>query len=182
MSKEIIRGTFATDAGMLALWNGECFDGVIDYETWEHELIEDADIERHIRAGAFVPIYINSDGAFECVVRTADESGPACLSDREQQYHFMTSQPYLFRGGEVRLSGIEKIEADPAGTIGRYSLKAQDYAVTVSMISWDDEPGAKDESGAPTPTALPDFVILMNIADTGSGSFRTSVQTFDRPQ
>jgi len=182
MSQEIISGTFATDAGMLALWNGECFDGVVDYETWEQELLEDADIERYIRAGAFVPIYINSDGAFECVVRAADESGPACLSAREQQYQFMTSQSYLFRGTEVRLSGIEKIEADPADTVGRYNLNAQDYAVTISMIRWDDEPGAKDESGAPTPTALPDFVILMNIAETGAGPFRTTVQTFDRPQ
>lgn len=29
----------ATDAGMLALWDPEHFSGIVDYDSWERELL-----------------------------------------------------------------------------------------------------------------------------------------------
>ena len=54
----LLQGVFATDAGMLALWDRQNFQGITDYETWESELLEDEDIQHHIVAGAYVPLYI----------------------------------------------------------------------------------------------------------------------------
>ncbi|KUN65061.1 hypothetical protein AQJ46_28560 [Streptomyces canus] len=36
----------------------------MDYDTWDPQLGEDEDVERHIRTGSLVPINIRSDGAF----------------------------------------------------------------------------------------------------------------------
>ena len=149
-----LRGVFATDAGMPALWDRQDFEGITGYETWEPELLEDEDIQRHILAGAYVPLYIRSDGAFGCEVRVGDTSSPAVLSTREQEYHFMTSQPYLFSSpGEAYLSGIEHVEG---------------------------EPGAKGEDGQHVAGALPNFLVLLNLV-TGQEELRTKVDTFDEP-
>ena len=176
-----LRGVFATDAGMLALWDRQNFQAITDYETWEPELLEDEDIQRHILAGAYVPLYIHSDGAFGCEVRVGDTSAPAVLSTREQEYRFMTSQPYLFRSpGEAYLSGIEHVEGEPGQSVGRVTVAPGNYAVTVSMLEWDKEPGAKGEDGQPVADALPDFLVLLNLV-TGQEEFRTKVDTFDEP-
>ena len=41
-----IGGVYATDAGMVCLWNPVAFAGVVDYDTWEPELCEDKEILR----------------------------------------------------------------------------------------------------------------------------------------
>ena len=38
----------ATDAGMFGLWAPAAFGDIVDYDTWESELLEDEDIVRHI--------------------------------------------------------------------------------------------------------------------------------------
>ena len=49
--------TLRTDAGMHVLWDRYHFPGVVDYPTWESELVEDENIERrHIAMGHIVPI------------------------------------------------------------------------------------------------------------------------------
>jgi len=63
---DILRRVFATDSGMVAVWQPEQFHGIVDYDTWERELLEDADISRHIQNGAFVPLNVHADGAYEC--------------------------------------------------------------------------------------------------------------------
>jgi hypothetical protein len=40
---------------MLVLWDSQRFEAVVDYDTWEDELLEGEDIVRHIQAGALVP-------------------------------------------------------------------------------------------------------------------------------
>src|SRR5579862_3852813 len=92
-----LRGPYATDCGMVALWDPASFQNVTDFDTWEPELVEDEDIERHIKVGAFVPLYIHSDGCFEVEVRVGGPGAFAVLSDRERQYLGPTSQAYLFR-------------------------------------------------------------------------------------
>ena len=39
-----LRRVFATDSGMVAVWQPDQFHGIVDYDTWERELLEDADI------------------------------------------------------------------------------------------------------------------------------------------
>ena len=64
-----LRRAYATDSGMYAIWEPTAFSGVHDYATWEEQLLNDPDIERHIGAGHFVPINVHSDGISEIEVR-----------------------------------------------------------------------------------------------------------------
>ncbi|MFD8597361.1 hypothetical protein ACFV1L_20390 [Kitasatospora sp. NPDC059646] len=61
---------------MLALWTPAAFSGVVDYDSWEPELLEDEDRLRHVRAGALVPIDVRSHGLCR-------SQGAACLSGTE---------------------------------------------------------------------------------------------------
>jgi hypothetical protein len=81
----------STDSGMHVLWAPAPFANVHDYDTWDNELGEDADIQRHVVAGNLVPINIGSDGAFAFVVRVGAGSEPARLSERETQYLTVSS-------------------------------------------------------------------------------------------
>lgn len=174
-----LRGGFVTGCGMLALWSQPHFQGITDHETWVRELLENGDIERQMRAGAFVPLDIHSDGLFECEVRVGDLSSPAIISPREKQYLFAKSGPYLFRNqGEACLSGIEEIEREPGISVGRLNLTPGDYAAAVHLLSWDKEPGAWDEDGQPVASALPEFLVLVNPA-SGHESFRARVESLD---
>lgn len=74
-----LRRVFATDSGMLALWEPQRFRGITDYDTWERELLDDADITRHIQEGSFVP-FINADEAYDCVIRIGTVNKPASLA------------------------------------------------------------------------------------------------------
>src|SRR5258708_3311363 len=64
-----LTGALQTDSGMCVLWDRGHFVGVRDYPSWETELLEDVDIERHIVSGHLVPINIGSDGVFVVAVR-----------------------------------------------------------------------------------------------------------------
>ena len=178
----ILRGVFATDSGMLAIWSKERFHGITDYDSWERELLEDADIIRRIEVGAFVPINIQSDGAFACEVRYGDTNSPAELSEREKKFLVVASDRYLFRSaGESFISGIEHVEREPGSGVGRLCIPAGCYSAIVHIIGWDDEPGAKTADGKPASTALPDFVILLNPIPSEGGDFRKKVDTFEEP-
>lgn len=175
--------TVATDAGMHALWSPELFPGINDYNSWEAELLEDEDIERHIRAGALVPINIGSDGAFAFTVRIGAAAKPAELTDREARYRVVSSQAYRLQCRDrACLSGIEHIEAAPSeGRTHALALTVGQYDVTVHLLDWKAEPDAKTTDGAPVDGALPDFVVLINPPTQDQITYRTSVWTFDRP-
>ena len=175
-----INNTFATDAGMLALWSPENFHNITDYDSWERELLDEADISRHIEQGAFVPINIQSDGAYQCVVRAASSGVPATLSNRERRYLVVSSEPYLFRSRDtVAICGIEHISRSPEEPAAFFALPAGDWAVTVHLIDWPSEPGAISPDGNPTSTALSDFVILLNPTTT-QARYRTKMETFEK--
>ena len=177
-----LRGAFGTGCGMLALWSQPHFQGITDHETWERELLEDRDIGRQMRAGAFVPLDIHSDGLFECEVRVGDLLSPEIISPREKQYLFAAAEPYLFRSqGEACLSGIEEIEREPSESVGRLSLTPGDYAAAVHLLDWDKEPGVWGENGRPVASALPEFLVLLNPA-SGQESFRAKVESLDEPR
>src|SRR5437588_3878953 len=116
MAKDVT-GEFATDAGMLCLWDPAAFAAVVDYDTWEDQLCEDKDIRRHIKAGHFVPINTNQgiDGAFAVHLRVGQAAKPAALTDRERTYLLAESpQPYLLvSSGRVCVSGLEGVAGAP---------------------------------------------------------------------
>ena len=176
-----LRGAYVTDAGMLALWIPTAFQGVTDYDTWERELLDNDDIQRHIRLGAFVPININSDGCFEVEVRVGAVGNRSVINERERKFLFVTSEPYLLRSqSKVCLSGIEHVEREPSQQVGRLDLPPGDYSAVIHMIGWDEEPGSRTDDGKPTANALPYFLVILNpvVSET---TFRTKVDTFDRP-
>ncbi|MER5401237.1 hypothetical protein [Streptomyces sp. NPDC002599] len=175
--------TVATDAGMLALWDPRCFTGIVDYDTWDPQLGEDEDVERHIRIGALVPINIRSDGAFGVLVRTGEVGLPARLTERESRHRLVTSDAYLLHSsGQVWLSGVEAVGAEAwPGTV-QCDLPAGRYSVVIHLIAWEDEPGSVDEDGTPSETALSDFVVLINPATPEQDTFRSAVETFDQPE
>lgn len=171
----------ATGAGMHALWNPSRFTDIVDFETWEDALCEDEDILRYVRAGALVPVYIRSDGAFQFLVRVGTASQPPALTSRERQHLLVSSQPYRYLSdGAARLTGIEHIGADPGSDTPVLTVPAGPHAVTVHLIDWSAEPGASDDQGKPASGALPDFVVLISPADDTEMTYRTELRTFDR--
>jgi hypothetical protein len=139
--------TARTDAGMLALWNPARFSAITSYQAWEHALLNDQDITRHIQAGDLAPINIGGDGAFAFLVR-ADPPGPVVLTRREQRYLLAFSQPYLYQSaGAACLSGIEDISAAPGPAVATLTVPPGQCAVTIHLIDWAAEPGAKDQHG-----------------------------------
>ncbi|WP_436533938.1 hypothetical protein [Actinoplanes sp. HUAS TT8] len=171
--------TVVTAAGMFGLWSPPAFRGVVDYGTWEAELLEDEDISRHIRDGVFVPINLHSDGAFTFLVRIGSEALPAELTDREREYLVVSSAPYLFVATDgAILSGIEHAGA-VAGPHLHVPLPAGRWEVGVFLLDWTAEPGMQNSHGDPLPGSLPDFTLLVNAERAGAG-YRTAVDTFDR--
>lgn len=91
-----IAGVVATDAGMVGMWSRAAFMDVVDYDTWEMALLDDEDIAGHIAAGAFVPVNIGADGAFQVAARVGSTSAPVGPTDRERRYLVASSDPYVF--------------------------------------------------------------------------------------
>jgi hypothetical protein len=175
--------TVATDAGMVALWDPQCFLDIVDYETWDVQLGEDEVVERHIRAGVLVPINIRSDGAFGVLVRVGGAAQPAQLTEREERHCLVTSEAYLLHtAGQVRLSGIEAVGAEVWADTVEFDLAAGRYSVVIHLIAWEDEPGGVKEDGTPSDTALSDFVALINPVAPEQENFRSAVETFSRSE
>jgi hypothetical protein len=172
-----IKAVVGTDSGMLALWDAEPFAGVVDYDTWEPELCLDEDIQRHVLAGDLVPININSDGAFQVLVRYG--TAPA-LTQREAEHMVVMSEPYLLvSSGTVRLSGIEHVgSADDAVEL---AVSEGEHEVVLHIIDWHSEAGSTTEDGRPAQHALPDFVALVSPARADGGPYRGEIVTFEPP-
>ncbi len=172
--------TVATDAGMLALWDPLAFSAVVDYDTWERELLEDDDQLRSIRAGSLVPVNIRSDGAFGVLARVGQAPGEARLTQRESVCALVSSQPYRFLSqGTACISGIEEVRGEPwPGTL-QFAVPTGEYAVVVHLIDWAAESGGTLDGRAPV-NALPDFVVLLNPVSDSSGFFRVKIETFER--
>jgi hypothetical protein len=172
--------TARTDAGMLALWNPARFAAITSYQAWEHALLDDQDIARHVAAGDLAPINIGGDGAFTFLVRTGPPRA-AALTGREQRHLLASSQPYRYlSAGIACLSGIEDISAAPGPAVTTLAVPAGRCDITIHLIDWAAEPGAKDHHGRAAPAALPDFVIHI-CPSTEDNRYRTELRTFDRP-
>jgi hypothetical protein len=172
-----IKAVVKTGSGMLALWDAEPFSDVVDYDSWESALCLDDDIQRHVKAGDLVPINIESDGAFEVLVRYGNDP---VLTERETEHLVVTSEPYLLvSSGDVRLSGIEGVGW--AGDAVELAVGEGEHEVVLHIIDWHAEPGSTNEDGKPAPHALPDFVALVYAASEFGGPYRDEILTFSPP-
>jgi hypothetical protein len=162
----------ATDAGMHVVWDRAHFGNVRDYTSWERELLEHEDIERHIGAGELIPINIQSDGTFRITLRVASSTTPT-LTQEESRRVVSASEPYRFVGaGHIDVSGIEFVSAEPdPQSVASAPLAAGEYEARVFLLDWDDVSARTDDQ--------PDFVVLLGA--TSSSRHRTSASTFDRP-
>ena len=169
-----LRADLATDSGMLCVWDAQPFAGISDYDSWERELCEDADILRHLEAGHLVPLNLG-DGAFAVEVRHAS---PESMSAREREYLLVPSQPYYLRSsGRILVSGLEQVGGDPRSYLA-VDLEPGDYTVHVSLMDWTEEPGAKDAEGNPSPNALPDLIVFIEQTDVLPPDYRKDLETF----
>lgn len=171
-----VNGLIWTEAGMCGLWDSATFSHVVNYDKWEAEFGEDSLIARHVAAGHFVPLNLESDGSYQVTARV-----DTALTEREARYLFVASQPYLFVStGEARLSGVEHIGEDDTGVT--LAVPAGRWVATIHIIDWEKEPGAVGKNDQPTPNALPDFVVLLRPEGAGDGPYRTEVTTFNRAE
>lgn len=150
---------------MQVLWHREPFSHVVDHDTWEEELLEDAGIMRHIEIGSMVPLSTGADGAWEFVVRWGDE---AALTEAELPHVVVSSEPYLLVSEtDVRVSGIEHITGNAEDDEGfAVPLPPGRWSVTTHMFD-ADAPGE------------PDFVVLIKPGTAGE-RYRASEQPFER--
>ncbi|WP_086660795.1 hypothetical protein [Lentzea kentuckyensis] len=164
---EQAQGLVATDAGMQVLWHRKPFSHVVDYDSWDEELLENAGIMRHIEIGSMVPLSTGMDGAWEFVVRWGDG---AALTEAEQRHVVVSSEPYLLVSEtDIRVSGIEHITGGAEDDEGfAVPLPPGRWSVTVHMIDAD----ALGEQL--------DFVVLIRPGTAGE-RYRTSEQPFERP-
>jgi hypothetical protein len=167
--------TIATDAGMLALWRGSAFADVDDYDDWERRITER--LGDAIALGELVPIGIGGDGAFGVRIAVA----PDGASERELQHTVVTSEAYLLAAddGPIFLSGIENVGVVRSASVSP-DLPPGQYSVRISLIAWDEEPGARGPDGRPTPEALADFLIGITPGEDQQ-EFRKDEATFDPP-
>lgn len=173
----MLRGLYATSAGMHCLYDQSPFQSVKDYDSWARELLEDQDIRQHITAGHLVPLNVGSDGGMEVEVRVGSVESPAVLSAREQQYLIVASKPYrLVSTGQIAVCGIESVTTPAESSTGQMTLPPGEYAALVHLMAWDEEPGMQTDTG-PAPGALPDYLVLLNPATPGT-EFRTEIGSF----
>lgn len=172
-----IEKAIPTSSAMWGLWDYEEYKTVVTYEDWHALFCENEAIKEQVSKAKFVPIYIHSDGCYQFKVKI-DEP----LSSREKQYVFMQSQEYLFESsGRAVLSGIEGINRMVSTSDGIiFDLSRGNYAVSICMVDWDKEPSMKLPNGAPSPDALPDFIVLVNSDVSVQGNYRQDIETFDR--
>lgn len=169
-----LRGSFPTDSGMHGLWSPEAFRTICDFKSWEKNFVDDKDIERHIAAGRFVPIYVHSDGNPLIEVRLGLGGAMARFDPGADALVVRRSKPYLYASsGAFAVSGIEYINGSFKEHPRMLALPAGRWVVDVLEI--DPRPGLDSKIA----DQVPNFVVLVNPEPAAAPSYRTSVETFD---
>jgi hypothetical protein len=175
-------GFVLTDAGMLALWDTAWFSDIVDYDTWELRVVDPEEMTGHIEAGALVPIGVGEQGGgWSVLVRVGTLDTPAELTGREARHAYASAGPYLvISTGELRLSGVEQIGAEPLDRVLTVPLPSGRYMVRIHRVDWAAEPDSRKDSGEPMPHALSDFVVLID-EEQGRPDYRVCGETFGPP-
>jgi hypothetical protein len=170
----------ATSAGLFGLWRASAFDHVNELDQWEEEVAEDEALERQISAGAFVPINIGGNGAFQVAVRGVET--PGSLSERERSYLLVSSEPYLIvSDGVLEIGGLEAVGNYAGAEKVEIQLDSGRYVAVVHLVDWQSEPGSRGADGSPSVGALPDFIVEIFADVHAELKYRAKVDTFDRP-
>jgi hypothetical protein len=139
----------------VALWDPASFAEIVDYDTWVAALGDDSRKVQHIEAGAFVPINIQSDGAFGALVRVGQSIN---LTEREAQYVLVTSEPYLFvSSGRAWISGIERVGGPDEHDGLEVAVAPGRWIATVHVLDWNAEPGSVGQDRRPVPNQPSDL-------------------------
>lgn len=176
----LVSRAVATDAGLFGIWRTSAFAHVSELDQWEDEVADDSALSRQIADGAFVPINIGGDGAFQVAVRGVDS--PGHLSERERNYLIASSEPYLLMSdGELELGGIEGVGNYTGVETVEISLDSGRYAAVVHLLDWQAEPGSRGSDGKPSPNSLPDFIVEIYVDTREHLEYRVEIETFERP-
>lgn len=166
------RAISLTDSGMHAIWSPPEFAQICDYASWEKQLLETADIERHIRAGAMIPLYLHADGVVAVEIRVGSAAAPVVLTEKENSWVVATSEDYLFVSqGIANLSGIEYIDGSTDPSVKSVQLAPGRYTAKIHLLE------APVSERTPDNLYPPDFLVLMH-PEAGQPVYRTSEDTF----
>lgn len=170
----------ATSAGLFGIWSVSTFAHVDELEQWEDEVAADDSLLGHISAGAFVPINVGGNGAFQIAVRGVES--PGNLSERERSYLLVSSDPYLLvSDGVLELGGLEDVGNFTGAEKLQIPLDAGRYGAVVHLVDWESEPGGLGNDGKPSTDALPDFIVEIFSDHVEGPAYRVNIDTFDRP-
>lgn len=166
-----LRGVYVTDAGMHALWSPEAYRDVGEH-NWEAHFIGNSSIEAHIARGEFVPINVHSDGAPVIDVRVDSEALPARLTEQEQGWLKVASDPYLFvSNGRANVSGIEYIGGPLTPAVGGISVPPGRWSAVVHLLHWPENSYDKKTRYPP------DFIVTLH-SETSATVYRQVTDPF----
>lgn len=170
-----LAASLPTDSGMHGLWDPDAFKNICDFDSWARNFVENADIQRHIAAGSFVPIYVHSDGAPLIELRVGSAQVAATFEPGTQTRVERRSKPYLFVStGMVGISGIEYINGYSSDGSRFLGLPTGRWTVEVLEV----EP--QDELDKQLADKVPNFVVLLNPEPAQRPQYRQNVDTFDQ--
>lgn len=158
-----VKGTVYTDAGGMALWDAGAFGTVIDYDSWDAQLGEEAHEIEHVIAGNIVPLIHGLDAAFGVLARVGSD-GPTALTPREQAQLVASSEGayLLVSSGRCYLSGIEHIHSEADQPAISVPVPPGRWQATIHILDWQGEPRMQLPDGSPHSDALPDIVVLIS--------------------
>lgn len=170
----VLRASLPTDSGMHGLWDPEAFRSICDFDSWAREFLNDESIEKHIVAGAFVPIYVHADGRPLIEVRIGSLETPARFSDEVEASASRRSKLYLFVShGVLGVSGVEYIGGGLSHGARAIELKPGRWQVEILEV----QPRPTLEASAAN--RVPNFVALVNPESQGRVEYRRTVETFE---
>lgn len=159
---------------MHGLWDPEAFQNICEFDQWEKQFLQNAAIERNIGAGAFVPIYVHSDGAPLFDLRVGTTQRPAHFDSGAVATITKRSKPYLFVSrGAMGLSGIEYINGMADESRRFVALAPGRWVVEILEVQPRD---GLDKLAA---EKVPNFVALINPEPVQPPPYSKTVETFE---
>lgn len=163
---------FNTDTGMHGLWDFQSFKQICSNPEWESNFVESGSIRKLIKRGAFVPIYVFSDGSPVIELRIGAQQKHAKLSSTEQGLVAHQSEPYLFiSNGSVSVSGIEFIRGNVTEDVKSAYLKTGRWTVIVYLMHHEHSPQTN------TGVSSKHFIVTIN-PETKKLPYRETEATF----
>lgn len=163
-----------TDSGMHALWDPQSFRSVCSFETWEDAILKNDGIRKAIGVGAFVPIYVHSDGTPLIDLRIGTRDKPSVFGDVPNGKITRQSKPFLFVSqGHVALSGIEYIRGTTDASTRVLPLRPGRWSVVTAEV--ETREGVPEKDGE----TVPNFIVLINPEIAPETVYGQTEETFE---